>query len=57
MTESMALRLRRAPLPVADRVRDDRLLLDVRTVFRSEHGELLASMESPELCQPPDGSG
>ena len=57
MTESMALRLRRAPIPVADRVRDDRLLLDVRTVFPSEHGELLASMESLELCQPPDGSG
>lgn len=53
----LALRLRMAPVPVVGRVHDDRLLLDVRTVFPSEHGDLLASVEALDPRQPPDGSG
>lgn len=50
----MALRLRTAAIPVVGRVHDGRLLLDVRTVFPSEHADLLASVESLDPHPPPD---
>lgn len=49
-------RLRQSKPPVIARIEEDRLLLDLRTVFPEEEGELAAALAACLPSPPPDGA-